>query len=338
MHLKPPPLLGESEAFLEAVEAASRLAPLDKPALIIGERGTGKELFAARVHYLSSRWDGPFVKLNCAALSDELLDAELFGHVAGAFTGATRARQGRFEVADGGSIFLDELATMSARLQEKLLRLIEYGEFEPLGSSQTLRVSVRVIGATNIDLPRAVAAGKFRGDLLDRLSFDVITLPPLRARPEDILLLAEHFATGMTQEMEREAFGGFSGEAEAALRQHDWPGNVRELRNVVERAVYRHEGGIRPIRELVFDPFQSPFRPRPPATGQAAASAAVPAYPYDFRGHIEAQEVRLLRRALADHQHHQRRTAQSLGLTYDQLRSLIRKYELNQPPGTREES
>ncbi len=330
MNLRLPPLLGESEAFLEAVEAASRLAPLDKPALIIGERGTGKELFAARVHYLSSRWDGPFVKLNCAALSDELLDAELFGHVAGAFTGATRARQGRFEAADGGSIFLDELATMSARLQEKLLRLIEYGEFEPLGSSRTLRVSVRVIGATNIDLPRAVTAGRFRGDLLDRLSFDVITLPPLRARPEDILLLAEHFATSMTQEMEREAFGGFSPEAQAALLAHPWPGNVRELRNVVERAVYRHEGGIRPIRDLIFDPFESPYRPRMDDAASGAPNPQTPDYPYDFRAHVEAEEVRLLQRALGDHQHHQRRTAKALGLTYDQLRSLIRKYALTQ--------
>ncbi len=335
MNFKPPPLLGESEAFLETVEAASRLAPLDKPALIIGERGTGKELIAARIHYLSRRWQGPFIKLNCAALSDELLDAELFGHVAGAFTGATRARAGRFEVADGGSLFLDELATMSPRLQEKVLRVIEYGEFETLGSSTTRSVSVRVIGATNEDLPRAVEAGRFRGDLLDRLSFDVITLPPLRARPEDIRLLAEHFATSMTKEMGRDAFGGFSDACMQSLLQHAWPGNVRELRNVVERAVYRHDGGLRPLRHVIFDPFDSPYRPATGGTQPAPQAAKNTAqirpsgYPYSLREHLEQAEIRLLKQALADHQFHQRRTAKALQLTYDQLRSAIRKFELS---------
>ncbi len=325
-----PPLLGESEAFLQAVEAASRLAALDRPALIIGERGTGKELFAARLHYLSSRWDGPFIKLNCAALSEDLLDAELFGHVAGAFTGATRARSGRFAAADGGSLLLDELGTMSPRLQEKVLRVLEYGEFEPLGSSSTQQVSVRVIGATNIDLPSAVQAGRFRGDLLDRLSFDVITLPPLRARPEDIIVLAEHFARDMTHELQRDAFGGFSASVQASLLTHPWPGNVRELRNVVERAVYRHEGGLRPIARLMLDPFESPFRPvadQPCATSPRTA-APTPGYPYDFRAHLDAEEVRLLRQALTDHQYHQKRTARALQLSYDQLRSAIRKFKL----------
>lgn len=331
MSIKPPPLLGESDAFLAAVEATSRLATMDKPALIIGERGTGKELFAARLHYLSPRWGGPFIKLNCASLSEELLDAELFGHVQGAFTGANRSRIGRFEAAHEGSLFLDELATMSPRLQEKLLRVIEYGEFEPLGSSSTRQVSVRVIGATNVDLPRAVETGSFRGDLLDRLSFDVITLPPLRARPDDILLLAEHFGTNMTKELEREAFGGFAPAMEKALQDYAWPGNVRELRNVVERAVYRHEGGIRPIREVVFDPFESPYRPQHREHGMSGKNASPPAspkYPYDFRAHIEAEEIRLLKKALADHRHHQKRTAKALELSYDQLRSALRKYQL----------
>lgn len=325
-----PPLLGESEAFLQAVEAASRLAALNRPALIIGERGTGKELIAARIHFLSPCWDGPFIRLNCAALSEELLDAELFGHVAGAFTGAQRARTGRFEAADGGSLFLDELATMSPRLQEKVLRVVEYGEFEPLGSSSTRRVSVRLIGATNEDLPAAVARGRFRGDLLDRLSFDVITLPPLRARRDDIALLAEHFAREMTRELEREAFAGFHADALELLVNHDWPGNVRELRNVVERSVYRHDGTLKPLREIIVDPFESPWRPRqsPPATTEKATVPAPRRYPFALREHLESEEISIIRQALADHQHHQRRTARALGLSYDQLRSALRKYQL----------
>ena len=325
-----PPLLGESEAFLQAVEAASRLAALNRPALIIGERGTGKELIAARIHFLSSCWDGPFIRLNCAALSEELLDAELFGHVAGAFTGAQRARTGRFEAADGGSLFLDELATMSPRLQEKVLRVVEYGEFEPLGSSSTRRVSVRLIGATNEDLPTAVAKGRFRGDLLDRLSFDVITLPPLRARRDDIGLLAEHFAREMTRELEREAFAGFHPDALELLVNHEWPGNVRELRNVIERSIYRHDGSLKPLREIIVDPFESPWRPRQPdsASDEKATVPARRRYPFALREHLESEEIGIIKQALADHQHHQRKTARALGLSYDQLRSALRKYQL----------
>ncbi len=326
-----PVLLGESEAFLEAVEAASRLAELERSALLIGERGTGKELFAARIHYLSPRWDKPFLKLNCAALSEDLLDAELFGHVPGAFTGAQRARPGRFEAADGGSLFLDELATMSPRLQEKVLRVIEYGEFEPLGSSETRKISVRVIGATNEDLPRAVELGRFRGDLLDRLSFDVVTLPPLRARRDDILLLAEQFAQHMSRELQRDVFAGFAPGAQAALLDYHWPGNVRELRNVVERSVYRHEAIERPIRHLIFDPFASPYRPvsaRSESSG-GVTEAAAQTYPMDLKSYLEQQEVKMLKKALADHQHHQGQTATALSLSYDQLRTLVRKHRLN---------
>ena len=187
-------LLGESPAFIEALEHTSLVAKLNKPVLIIGERGTGKELFAARMHYLSSRWDQSFVKLNCAAISESLLETELFGHESGAFTGAAKKHIGRFELADGGSLFLDELATMSDRVQEKLLRVIEYGEFERVGGNKTIKTDVRLIAATNEDLPALVAQNRFRADLLDRLAFDVLTLPPLRYRQEDILLLAEHFA------------------------------------------------------------------------------------------------------------------------------------------------
>jgi psp operon transcriptional activator len=238
-----PPLVGESPAFQAMLEHVSRAAPLDKPTLVIGERGTGKELVAARLHYLSRRWDRPFIKLNCGALSESLLESELFGHEAGAFTGAVRRHAGRFELADGGTLFLDEIANASAAVQEKILRVIEYGEFERVGGRETLITDVRLIGATNADLPALAAAGRFRADLLDRLAFDVITIPPLRARGEDIPILADHFAVAMARELERPFFPGFTERALDTLRSHDWPGNVRELKNTVERAVYRAEPG-----------------------------------------------------------------------------------------------
>ncbi len=178
--------IGQSSAFLDAVERASRAAPLNRPVLVVGERGTGKELIAERLHRLSTRWDGPLVTINCAALPETLIEAELFGHEAGAFTGATRAREGRFEEADGGTLFLDELGTLSMGAQERLLRAVEYGEVTRIGSSRPVCVDVRIVGATNEHLPNMVDKGRFRADLLDRLCFEVITLPPLRVRDGDI--------------------------------------------------------------------------------------------------------------------------------------------------------
>ena len=261
MPSEPDRLIGESAAFLQALDDVSAVAPLDKPVLIVGERGTGKELVAARLHYLSNRWDSEFLKMNCAAISDSLIESELFGHEAGAFTGAARMHQGRFERANEGTLFLDEVATTSGLVQEKILRIIEYGEFERVGGSRTLRVDVRLIAATNADLPRLADAGKFRRDLLDRLAFDVITLPPLRERADDILLLAEYFAINMATELGREYFPGFADAAVRQLVSYDWPGNLRELKNVVERAVYRTDDDAR-VKEIVLDPFDSPYRPR----------------------------------------------------------------------------
>ena len=166
---EPLTIVGESPPFLEMMEHVSRAAGLDKPVLVIGERGTGKELIASRLHYLSRRWDQPLVKVNCAALTESLLESELFGHEAGAFTGATRRHVGRFERAEGGTLLLDELATVPVRMQEKILRVVEYGEFERVCGSETLRADVRVVGATNQDLPRLAREGSFRADLLDRL-------------------------------------------------------------------------------------------------------------------------------------------------------------------------
>ena len=196
-----PELIGQSPAWLESLERVSIAAPMERPLLVVGERGTGKELIAERLHFLSHRWEGPFVKVNCAALSEDLLDSELFGHEQGAFTGATKRRAGRFEQAHNGTLFLDEIATASVEVQEKLLRVIEYGEFQRLGGEEVLTCNVRVIGATNVDLPSKAAKGEFRADLLDRLAFDVITLAPLRVRGEDISILAEYFGQKIAREM-----------------------------------------------------------------------------------------------------------------------------------------
>lgn len=314
------------------LEQVSRLAPLDRPILVVGERGTGKELVAARLHYLSRRWDRPFVKLNCAALSESLLESELFGHEAGAFTGAARRRPGRFEAADGGSLFLDEIATASSRVQEKLLRVVEYGEYERLGGSDTLRVDTRVIGATNADLPAMAEAGMFRADLLDRLAFDVVTVPPLRARRDDIPLLAEHFGMAMARELGWELFPGFTPSAHELLLGHDWPGNVRELRNVVERAVGRAERSDRPVDGIVLDPFRSPWRPeRPDAAAQAPPAGPAPG-PEDFAGRVAAFESGLLEDALRRERFNQKATAAALGLSYHQLRRLLRRHGLQAGP------
>ncbi len=255
-------LIGQSNSFLNVLDQVSQIAPLHKPVLIIGERGTGKELIAARLHYLSQRWDQNYLTLNCAALNENLLESELFGHEAGAFTGAAKRHEGRFERANGGTLFLDELANTPAMVQEKLLRVIEYGEFERVGGSRSVKVDVRLICATNEDLPSMAEHGEFRADLLDRLAFDVITLPPMRERQEDILVLAEHFAVNMARELGFELFSGFSEKAKRVLLEHDWPGNVRELKNVVERSVYRTNNPYVPVHHIQLDPFESPFRPR----------------------------------------------------------------------------
>jgi psp operon transcriptional activator len=322
------PLIGESPGFLEVLERVSRVAQLNRPVLVIGERGTGKELIAARIHYLSPRWDRPFVKLNCAALAESLLETELFGHEAGSFTGATRRRLGRFELANEGSLFLDELSNTSERVQEKVLRVIEYGELERVGGNDTIQTDVRIIGATNEDLPALAEQGHFRADLLDRLAFDVITLPPLRERRDDILPLAEHFAVKMSGELVLDLFQGFSETARDALLEYRWPGNVRELKNVVERAVYTSLGDDAPISAIDFDPFDSPWRPGGERTEIPGATRALPSEPYDFKEFIQEREIELLTSALEQCRFNQKRTAEFLGLTYHQLRGYLRKYEL----------
>lgn len=325
-------LLGESNAFLEIIEQASRLASLRKPVLIIGERGTGKELIAHRLHYLSARWDQSFVTINCATLSESLLETELFGHEAGSFTGAAKRHQGRFERADGGTLFLDELATTSARVQEKLLRVIEYGEFERVGGAKPLKVDVRLVCATNEDLPALADKGQFRHDLLDRLAFDVITLPPLRERREDILMLAEHFAHSMTRELGYPLFAGFSRKATQLLLDYHWPGNVRELKNVVERSIYRQGNPQLPLSTLVLNPFDSPWRPlvtQPAQEARSEVQSVSPlALPLDLKQAVAEYEINLLKQAMQQSQYNQRKAAQLLALSYHQFRGMLRKYQL----------
>ncbi len=325
-------MIGDSAALALALAEITRLAPVNRPILILGERGTGKELAADRLHYLSPRWDAPLVKVNCAAIAEPLLESELFGHEPGAFTGATRTHRGRFERADGGTLFLDELGTMSLRLQEKLLRLVEYGEFERLGGQQTLQVDVRVLAATNQDLRALAREQRFRHDLLDRLSFDVVHLPALKHRPGDIPALAEHFALQMAAELGWELFPGFTADALAALQAHDWPGNVRELKNAVERSLCRWDDPARPVGAVAIDPFRSPYAEQDaggPETLPAAADESGPAAePMDFQRRMAAIEKAMLQEALEAHAGHQRRTAERLGLSYDQLRGLVRKHGL----------
>ena len=323
-------VIGESHALNTALDHISNLAGIDRSILVTGERGTGKEIAANRLHFLSSRWQGPFIKLNCASLPENLLDSELFGYEPGAFTGARRSHQGRFERADGGTLFLDELGTMPIALQEKLLRVIEYGELERIGGSQTIKVDVRIVAATNADLPAMAAKGEFRWDLLDRLTFDVVNMPPLRARERDIALLAEHFAVRFAAESGWHHFPGFSPSARSELYRYEWPGNVRELRNVIERSLHRQGEDGEQIADLVINPWplgqtelsESPLPETPPT------NAVNSELPRNLRAALEQQEASWLEQALDQTANNQKQAAALLGLSYDQIRGLMRKHGL----------
>ena len=335
-------LIGQAPDFLEAVAHASRLATVDRPVLVLGERGTGKELIAERLHYLSSRWDGPYETVNCAALPADLLDSALFGHARGAFTGAVEARDGRLQRAHGGTLFLDELGAAPLSVQEKLLRAVEYGEVERVGGAHVERVDVRIIAATNENLLEKVATGSFRADLLDRLAFDAVLLPPLRARWEDIPILADHFGQRAAAEMGAASFPGFTYEAMSALMDHPWPGNVRELRNVVERSVFdafqRNVGAMTPIGRLRFSPFPRDWQQvsGPASAGHARDETVMVqdhpsdhrALPMDLRARLAEVEIAAVDAALAARPGDQKGAARLLGLSFHQLRGLMRKHDL----------
>jgi len=323
--------LGQSEAFLAFQERLARVAPIDRPVLLMGERGTGKELAAARLHFLSTRWQSPLVALNCSALTPSLIESELFGFEKGAFTGAQQRRTGRFESAHGGTLFLDEVGNIPMEVQEKILRVVEYGVFERVGSSTSIDVDVRIVAATNADLVGMASQELFKQDLLDRLSFEVLFLPPLRERREDIMLLAKHFAARMSFELKRQAIPRFSRDAVHALESYAWPGNIRELKNMVERAVYRSDSPT--IKDIVFDPFHSPYSAPSMNQTEGRVSPAAPVTKTEddllekpFAEAVDALKILLLKRALKKARYNQRAAARILGLSYHQFRGLYRKY------------
>jgi psp operon transcriptional activator len=328
------PIIGEAPAFLEMLEHVSRAAPLSKPVLVVGERGTGKELIASRLHFLSDRWEQRMVKVNCAALTESILESELFGHEAGAFTGAAKTHIGHFERADDGTLILDELATISLRMQEKILRAIEYGEIQRVGGNETLRVDVRIVGSTNADLQMLANEGRFRKDLLDRLAFDVITVPPLRERVEDILPLAHAFAINMASELKWSFFPGFSSRASSALLRNKWPGNVRELKFAIERSVYRSADPESVIVDIALDPFDSPFKIAAPASAGRPAPVRrnAPLLPADLKQRLIDTEVDLLTAALEKARYNQRLAADLLTLSYHQFRGKLRKFDIRSKP------
>ncbi|MEW6750585.1 MAG: sigma-54 dependent transcriptional regulator [Candidatus Latescibacterota bacterium] len=298
------------EAILRQVE---QIASIPRPVLIRGERGTGKELVAAALHYGGARAARPFVKLNCAALSETLLESELFGHERGAFTGASDTRRGRFEAADGGTLFLDEIGNTSLDFQKNVLRVLEYQEFERIGGTRTIRVDVRVVAATNADLEEEIQAGRFRADLYDRLRFSVIPLPALRERVEDVRPLAAYFAEQLCYEVPSIRPRPFSEASLQALEAHSWPGNVRELKFAVERALCIAQG-------TQVEPSDLP----PEVTGSRAAPAGVGS----FDDQLTGLERGLLLRALDAAGGSQKGAAGALGLSYDRFRHLLRKHDL----------
>lgn len=324
--------LGQSEEFLEFQEKLSKVAPINRPVLIMGERGTGKELAASRIHYLSKRWQNRLITLNCSALSPSLIESELFGHERGSFTGAEQRKEGRFEAANKGTLFLDEIGTVPIEVQEKILRVVEYGTFERVGNNRSIEVDVRIIAATNADLAYMAEKGSFKEDLLDRLSFEVLFVPPLRERKEDIMLLANHFASRMAFELEHESIPQFSQDAVKMLTSYMWPGNIRELKNVVERAVYRSTCEI--IKDIDFDPFRSPFNTLPKPKMFFHAQKEKPEHDVflknwgkkSFNESVWEFKIYLLEKAMKKSNFNQKRAAKEMGLTYNQFRGIYRKY------------
>jgi len=328
--------IGESEVFLDFQQRIADAAAVDRSVLVIGERGSGKEMAASRLHYLSKRWQKNLVTVNCAALAPTLIESELFGYEQGAFTGAAKTRKGRFEEAQGGTLFLDEIGNIPIQVQEKILRVVEYGTYERVGSSVTHEADVRIIGATNADLKQLCREGKFKEDLLDRLSFEVVFIPPLRDRGDDILLLANYFAQRMAMECGHEDVPVFSEEVKARLLSYPWPGNVRELKNTIERAVYRSKGDI--ISTIVLDPFENPFANDENDVPQIRKSeksdvivtksgTSFDDLPLDSldRSKFDLEE-NFLKRALLKSGGNQREAARLMGITYDQFRGLYRKH------------
>ena len=320
--------IGESEEYLDFQSKLSRVAKIERPVIIVGERGTGKEISARRIHYLSDRWKGPLVAVNCASLPSSLIESELFGYEKGAFTGAVQTRKGRFEEAEGGTLFLDEIGLIPLEVQEKILRVVEYGTFERVGSSVTHEVDVRIVCATNADLPELCRKGLFKEDLLDRLSFEVLFLPPLRKRKGDVMLLSDFFASKMAYECGRDEKPVFTDDVIDKLEHYSWPGHVRELKNVIERAVYGTDSNI--ISEINFNPFKNPYEDEKEKEKPSENREVRKEFEYDLKDYEKAHEdldISYLSRALDLSGGNQRLAAISMNLTYDQFRGLYRKYK-----------
>ncbi len=309
-------VIGKSRQMDQVLHQAERVASIPRPVLVLGEPGTGKELVAAAIHYGGVRKDRPFVKVNCAALSSHLLESELFGHEKGAFTGATDERPGKFEAANGGTLFLDEIGNTSPEFQQNVLRAIEYQEIQRVGSAHSTKVDVRIIAATNANLEEEITAGRFRQDLYDRLRFEVIRIPALRERPEDIPPLAEHFVQLILEEVPGLVQRAFSEQALTALIRYPWPGNVRELKFAAERAACVAGGTSLEIEDF------------PPEVTQGE-SVGAGTDGQGFEAELEAFELGLLRRALSGTGWNQRKAADSLELSYDQFRHFYRKHNLS---------
>jgi len=305
-----PQIVSESPSMRSVLNLVERIGPADANVLITGENGTGKEVITRVLHSISSRRSKPLISLNAGALAEGVFESELFGHVRGAFTDAKSDRVGRFELADGGTLFLDEIGNVPLNLQAKLLRVLETGEFERVGSSKTQKVNVRLLSATNADLHAEVAQGRFRQDLLFRLNTVEIRLPPLRDRIEDIPILAEHFLK-LHRERYRRPIMGFTPEALDALRQHLWPGNVRELDHVIERAVLMSTGNIVTAFDLALE-----------KTPDARLSARLEEMS------LEDAERLLIKKALARFEGNANRAAEALGLSRSALYRRLQKYGL----------
>ena len=308
-------LIGQSKAMIRLLEMVEQVAATQATVLITGESGTGKEMIANAIHFNSSRREASFVKINCAALTETLLESELFGHEKGAFTGADRRREGKFVQADGGSIFLDEVSEMSPAMQVKLLRVLQERELTRVGGQDVVRVDVRLIAASNKDLKKEIREGRFREDLFYRLNVVALALPPLKERAEDIPLLAQHFLK-LFAERNAKAISGFTPRAMQKLAAYAWPGNVRELMNAVERAVVLSRSDTVDEDELVFPMADQCLSPEAPRT--AAATAGLP---------LEAVEKQSILEAMKAAGGNKSEAARRLGITRKTLRKKLEKYE-----------
>lgn len=331
---RPSGLVGESQVLQELLVTIRRVAQTDSGVLITGESGTGKELAAEAIHQNSARRNQPFVVVNCAAIPTDLMEAELFGHVKGAFTGATQHRVGRFELAQGGTLFLDEVGELPLALQAKLLRVLQTKQFEPVGSSRTVEVDVRILAATNRDLEKAIAQKEFREDLYYRLNVIPIYLSPLRERRSDIPLLVEHFVNQLNR-MTGHSVEIPKGEILSALIAYDWPGNIRELRNLMERLVILKGQGSVDLADLPHRIFQKHAETQPQAAGALAAAdfprMVLPGQGLALKSVVAAFENHLVDQALERTQGNKNRASELLGLNRTTLVEKLRKRGLIMP-------